>query len=110
MSFASLIHHYAYAGLAVGVLLEGETAAALGGMAARTGYLSLPWVIAVATAGALVADALAYGVRIAAAMALGMSGMSWLRFAGLGFIGACFWAMLVACGGYLAGSAVLAML
>jgi membrane protein DedA with SNARE-associated domain len=147
------VHHYAYAGLALGALLEGETVVALAAVAAREGYLSLQWVIAAGAAGGLAADALgfavgrwcgprltkrwrrlavlrarvrerlqrhgdrlvvglrfAYGLRVAGAMTVGMSGMSWLRFAGLSVIGASLWAILVGSAGYYLGAAVLALL
>ena len=133
-------------------MFEGEGALALAAAAARTGYLSLPWVITTAAVGALLGDQLAfiigrlcglrlaarlprlaaavtrmegllerhgamivigrrfaYGFRIPAAMAIGMSGMSWMRFGTLTLIGTCLWAALFASGGYVAGWMVLAL-
>jgi len=51
-----------------------------------------------------------YGLRIAGPMAIGMSEVSWLRFAVLNFIGAALWAPLVAALGYGAGHALAGML
>ena len=47
-----------------------------------------------------------YGVRNIASFALGMSGISWARFAILNFISAGLWAISFAGGGYLAGAAL----
>lgn len=44
-----------------------------------------------------------YGLRMAGAVAVGMSEMRWLRFAALDLLGALIWAPLVAGAGYLAG-------
>jgi membrane protein DedA with SNARE-associated domain len=42
-------------------------------------------------------------------MGVGMSEMSWLRFAGLSAIGASLWAIVVGSASYLLGAAVLAL-
>jgi membrane protein DedA with SNARE-associated domain len=47
-----------------------------------------------------------YGLRTAGVLAIGMSRMSWLRFAGLNLIGALLWAPTVAGVGYVLGNAV----
>jgi membrane protein DedA with SNARE-associated domain len=47
-----------------------------------------------------------YGLRLAGVLAIGMSRMSWLRFATLNLIGALLWAPIVAGAGYFLGSAV----
>lgn len=44
-----------------------------------------------------------YGLRIVGPMAIGMSGVSWLRFLVLNLIGAALWAALIAGAGYLFG-------
>src|SRR3954463_11823769 len=62
MSLVNFIENYAYAGVAIGAVLEGEAVVALAGMAARSGHLNLLWVIAVAAAGGLVADSLAFSL------------------------------------------------
>jgi membrane protein DedA with SNARE-associated domain len=56
MSLEYLITTYGYWALLVGTFLEGETVLILAGFAARTGYLHLPWVMAVAFAGSLLGD------------------------------------------------------
>jgi membrane protein DedA with SNARE-associated domain len=45
MDIASLIQNYGYLAVVVGCLLEGETALALAGFAARMGHLKLHWVV-----------------------------------------------------------------
>ena len=47
-----------------------------------------------------------YGLRLAAAIAIGMSRISWLRFASLNLLGVLLWAPIVAGAGYLLGNAV----
>ena len=47
-----------------------------------------------------------YGLRLTGVLAIGMSRMSWLRFASLNLVGALLWAPIVAGAGYLLGSAV----
>jgi membrane protein DedA with SNARE-associated domain len=47
-----------------------------------------------------------YGLRLAGVLAIGMSRMSWSRFASLNLVGALLWAPIVAGAGYLLGSAV----
>ena len=56
MDLAVAVQHYGYPAVFLGSVLEGETVLALGGLAAHRGYLSLPWVLAVAVAGAFVGD------------------------------------------------------
>lgn len=58
MDLQALVSHYGYAAVLVGTFLEGETILILGGVAAKLGYLSLPWVIAAAFAGTLAGDQL----------------------------------------------------
>ena len=48
----------------------------------------------------------AYGLRLAGAIAIGMSRMHWLRFAAFDLLGVLLWAPLVAGAGYLLGNAV----
>ena len=62
MDVATLVHSYGYAAVFVGSFLEGETVAALGGLAAHRGYLALPWVIAIAAAGGFLSDQVFFGV------------------------------------------------
>lgn len=56
MPLETLIENYGYAIVLVGTFLEGETVLVLGGMAAKLGYLKLPWVIASAFVGTLLGD------------------------------------------------------
>ena len=58
MSPESLIASYGYLAVLVGSFLEGETIVVLGGLAAKLGYLQLPWVIVCAFAGSLCGDQL----------------------------------------------------
>ena len=51
-----------------------------------------------------------YGLRLAGALAVGMSRMSWWRFASLDLLGAVLWAPLVAGAGYLLAAAVEGLL
>jgi membrane protein DedA with SNARE-associated domain len=51
-----------------------------------------------------------YGVRNLASFAMGMSGISWARFALLNFVAAGIWALSFAGIGYLAGSALKTVL
>lgn len=60
MSLESLIGHYGYLFILVGTFLEGETTLILGAMAAKLGYLELPWVIVCAFVGTLCGDQLAF--------------------------------------------------
>jgi membrane protein DedA with SNARE-associated domain len=46
MTLETIIAHFGYAGLAIGLLIEGETFLVLGAFLAHRGYLSLPLVIA----------------------------------------------------------------
>jgi membrane protein DedA with SNARE-associated domain len=46
MDIGSLIQNYGYVAVVIGCLLEGETALALAGFAARVGHLELHWVMA----------------------------------------------------------------
>ena len=54
----NLIEAYGYWAVLLGTLLEGETLLVLGGLAAHRGYLSLPYVIAVAFIGSFAGDQL----------------------------------------------------
>jgi membrane protein DedA with SNARE-associated domain len=146
MDYAGLIASYGYAAVFLGTLIEGETVLALAGFAAHRGYLALPAVIAVALAGSLLGDQLAfaagrrwgagllarfpslaapaaqvarrlerhatwfilanrfmYGLRLAGPVAIGMSAVSWPRFAALNAIGATIWAIAIALVGYVFG-------
>jgi membrane protein DedA with SNARE-associated domain len=47
-----------------------------------------------------------YGLRLGGTIAIGMSRMPWLRFAGLNFVGALLWAPIIAGAGYLLGNAI----
>jgi membrane protein DedA with SNARE-associated domain len=58
MTLEHLIDSYGYLALVVGTFLEGETILVLGGIAAKLGYLQLPWVIVSAFAGTLMSDQL----------------------------------------------------
>jgi membrane protein DedA with SNARE-associated domain len=56
VDLASLLQTYGYPAVFVGSLIEGETILALAAVAAHRGYLSLPWVVAVAAAGGFLGD------------------------------------------------------
>jgi membrane protein DedA with SNARE-associated domain len=56
MDLAQLVETWGYPVVFLGTLLEGETVLLLAGLAARTGYLELPWVIATAWAGAVTGE------------------------------------------------------
>jgi membrane protein DedA with SNARE-associated domain len=58
MDLGGAVQQYGYPVLFVGSLLEGETVLALAGLAAHRGYLSLPWVMAIAAAGGFLGDQL----------------------------------------------------
>ena len=58
MTLEHMIDSYGYLALVVGTFLEGETVLVLGGLAAKLGYLKLPWVIASAFLGTLMGDQL----------------------------------------------------
>jgi len=58
MTLEHIVEHYGYFALVVGTFLEGETILVLGGLAAKLGYLKLPWVIASAFLGTLMSDQL----------------------------------------------------
>jgi membrane protein DedA with SNARE-associated domain len=62
MDLAAAVQHYGYPAVFLGSLLEGETVLALGGLAAHRGYLSLPWVIAIAAAGGFLGDQVGFVV------------------------------------------------
>ena len=62
MDFESLLRDYGYLALLVGTFLEGETILVVAGIAARFGYLELPYVMATAFAGSLAGDQLAFYV------------------------------------------------
>ena len=53
MDLAQLVQTWGYPAVFLGTLLEGETVLLLAGLAAQAGYLELPWVIAIAWAGAV---------------------------------------------------------
>lgn len=56
MTLEYLIINYGYLALFLGTCLEGETIMVLGGIAARQGYLELPWVMLVGFAGSILGD------------------------------------------------------
>lgn len=56
MDLAQLVETWGYPVVFLGTLLEGETVLLLAGLAARAGYLELPWVIATAWAGAVTGE------------------------------------------------------
>jgi len=58
MFLEDLISNYGYAAIGIGAFLEGETILVLGGFAAHSGYLQLPWVIVSAFIGTLFGDQL----------------------------------------------------
>lgn len=58
MTLDHFIDAYGYLAILIGTFLEGETVLILGGIAAKLGYLKLPWVIACAFAGTLFGDQL----------------------------------------------------
>lgn len=58
MTLEHVIDSYGYLALVVGTFLEGETILVLGGIAAKLGYLQLPWVIVSAFLGTLSSDQL----------------------------------------------------
>ena len=59
-TFEYFVRNYGYGALLIGTLIEGETILIIGGLAARLGYLELPYVILVAFIGSLAGDQLAY--------------------------------------------------
>lgn len=60
MTWQSLIENYGYLAILIGTFLEGETIVVLAGLAAKLGYLELPWVIACAVTGSVCGDQLYY--------------------------------------------------
>jgi membrane protein DedA with SNARE-associated domain len=60
ISLEHIIETYGYIALVIGTFLEGETILVLGGVAAKLGYLKLPWVILSAFAGSLCGDQLLF--------------------------------------------------
>lgn len=58
MTLQQLIDNYGYLAILIGTFLEGETILILGGIAAKLGYLELPWVIVCGFAGTLIGDQL----------------------------------------------------
>lgn len=58
MTLEHIIDSYGYPALVIGTFLEGETVLVLGGIAAKLGYLKLPWVIVSAFIGTLAGDQL----------------------------------------------------
>ena len=57
-SLQSLVENYGYYGVFAGAFLEGETVLVMGGFAAHSGYLALPWVMLMAFFGSLFGDQL----------------------------------------------------
>ncbi|MGZ5157616.1 MAG: DedA family protein [Caldimonas sp.] len=60
MALADLLSHYGYLALFAGCLLEGETLLLLAGIAAHSGYLSLPVVVVVAFVGGTLGDQICF--------------------------------------------------
>lgn len=58
MSLQQLIDGYGYLAIVIGTFLEGETTLILGAIAAKLGYLELPWVIVCAFVGSVIGDQL----------------------------------------------------
>lgn len=58
MTLAHLIDSYGYPAILIGTFLEGETILVLGGIAAKLGYLKLPWIIVCAFTGTILGDQL----------------------------------------------------
>lgn len=56
MSLEQLVNDWGYLALFVGTFLEGETIMVLSGLAARRGFLDLPWVMLVGGLGSLLGD------------------------------------------------------
>lgn len=56
MTLTGLVAQYGYLAVFAGAFLEGETVLVLAGFAAHQGYLSLPWVIALALCGGMLGD------------------------------------------------------
>ncbi|MCP9758688.1 DedA family protein [Aquitalea sp. S1-19] len=59
---STLIDQYGYYALFAGTAIEGETVLLAAGFAAHRGWLSLPWVMAVAAAGGFCGDMLAFSL------------------------------------------------
>ncbi|WP_024850883.1 DedA family protein [Hydrogenovibrio kuenenii] len=68
MSLDALISHYGYWAILIGTFFEGETILVLGGLAAHSGYLSLPWLITIAFIGSLSGDQLYFYIGRAKGM------------------------------------------
>jgi len=58
LTLEHLIDHYGYIAVLIGTFVEGETILVLGGIAAKLGYLKLPWVILCAFTGTMIGDQL----------------------------------------------------
>jgi membrane protein DedA with SNARE-associated domain len=56
--FETILKTYGYWAIFIGTFAEGETILILGGIAAKLGYLALPWVILAAFVGGLCGDQL----------------------------------------------------
>jgi len=56
LSLEQLVNDWGYLALFVGTFLEGETIMVLSGLAARRGFLDLPWVMLVGGLGSLLGD------------------------------------------------------
>lgn len=61
-SLLAWLHHYGYAAVLLGSLVEGETVLLLGGAAARHGELAWPLVVAVGALGGWLGDQLLYAL------------------------------------------------
>ena len=97
-------------GESAGVPLPGETALLTAGVLAGAGRLSLPFVIGIAVAAAVLGDTLGYwlGRRGGRAVLAGAGAMPWPRFALYNLAGAFVWAATVASLASLVGPAVAA--
>ena len=62
MHLQDIVNTYGYAIVLIGTFLEGETILVMSGIAAKLGYLKLPWVMLVAFAGSLCGDQLGFYV------------------------------------------------
>jgi len=60
MGFEELINQFGYPAVSLGTILEGEAALVIGGILAKQGYLTLVWVMAVASVTTLACDQFFY--------------------------------------------------
>ena len=58
LTIQSVVENYGYPAVLAGTFFEGETVLVFGAVAAKLGYLKLPWVIAIAFMGTLLGDQL----------------------------------------------------